>query len=357
MKAPDSILIVKLSAIGDVVHSIPVLEVLKKNFPHTCIDWLIEEDASGVIEGHPAIDRVIVSYRKLWLKRIFKGRARGAAFREILLFSKKMRSRKYDLVIDLHGLFKSGILTGLSRGRRKIGMSGATEGGWLFYNERPVPVDYNQHAIDRYLKITEYLNCQSDNSWKGHIPVSAPDRKLIDHILDTDNSIKRPLIAINPMARWKTKLWEPARFAALADRFRDDLSCEVVFTGSMHDREIIEDISKMMKKRPINLAGKTSLKELAYLFTRCAALVTTDTGPMHIAAAMGCRVAALFGPTAPRRTGPYGGGHRVIRTGIDCSPCFKKSCKHMTCMKDITVESVLEGTKELISHHAGRDMV
>ena len=349
MKIPDSILIVKLSAIGDVVHSLPVLEVLKKNFPGARIDWLVEEDASEVIEGHSAINRVIVSYRKSWLRRLFRGGDCGLVLREIRNFSNEVRSCKYDLVIDLHGLFKSGILTGLSRGKRKIGMSGATEGGWLFYNERPVPVDYDQHAIDRYLKITEYLNCHSSNSWKGHVPVFESDKSLIDHVLDSNGLGKRHLIAINPMARWKTKLWEPEQFAALADRLRNDLSCEVVFTGSKHDREIIEDMSKIMKKRPINLAGRTSLKELAYLFTRCVALVTTDTGPMHIASAMGCRVIALFGPTAPWRTGPYGEGHRVIRTGIECSPCFKKSCKHMTCMKDITVERVLEETKELIN--------
>jgi 3-deoxy-D-manno-octulosonic-acid transferase/heptosyltransferase-1 len=104
----------------------------------------------------------------------------------------------------------------------------------------------------------------------------------------------------------------------------------------------------MMKKEPGNLAGRTSLKELAYLFTRSNVLVTTDTGPMHIAAAMGCPVVALFGPTAPWRTGPYGKGHRVIRAEMDCSPCFKKKCDHMTCMKEITVEEVFEATKGII---------
>ncbi|MBW1717559.1 MAG: glycosyltransferase family 9 protein, partial [Deltaproteobacteria bacterium] len=110
----------------------------------------------------------------------------------------------------------------------------------------------------------------------------------------------------------------------------------------------IEDISKMMKEKPRNLAGQTGLKELAYLYTRCKALVTTDTGPMHIAVAMGCPVVALFGPTAPWRTGPYGPGHSVIRAETDCSPCFKKKCDHMTCMKEITVEDVFEATKNII---------
>ena len=138
-------------------------------------------------------------------------------------------------------------------------------------------------------------------------------------------------------------------FAALADRLQYDLSCGIIFTGSENDKAAIEDISGMMKKRPVNLAGKTSLKELAYLYTRCKTLVTTDTGPMHIAAAMGCPVVALFGPTAPWRTGPYGQGHKVIRAGIECSPCFKKKCEHMSCMKDITVESVFNAVENIVT--------
>ena len=114
------------------------------------------------------------------------------------------------------------------------------------------------------------------------------------------------------------------------------------------DRRIIEGISNRMKKKPINLAGQTSLKELAYLYAHCHALVTTDTGPMHIAAAMGCHVIALFGPTAPWRTGPYGQGHEVLRMDVACSPCFKKRCDHMTCMKDITVESAFRAVQKTV---------
>jgi 3-deoxy-D-manno-octulosonic-acid transferase/heptosyltransferase-1 len=155
------------------------------------------------------------------------------------------------------------------------------------------------------------------------------------------------------MAKWKTKLWEPERFALLADRLQNDLSCDVIFTGSGHDRATIEGISRMMKKEPHNLAGRTSLKELAYLFTKSTVLVTTDTGPMHMAAAMGCPVVALFGPTAPWRTGPYGRGHRVVRAEVDCSPCFKKKCDQMTCMREIVVEDVFEAAKAIVlkDHH------
>ncbi len=351
MQVPESILIVKLSAIGDVVHSLPLLAVLRANFPDAKIDWLVEEDASQIIKGHPAIDRLIVSRRKSWQRRLLKGGHFNSLLLEIVAFFKQLRSRRYDLVIDVQGLLKSGILVCLSRGKRKIGMSGAREGAWFFVNERSIPVSYNGHAIERYLRIAEYLGCDLTPR-KGDIPVFESDKLLIDRVLDANDPGMRPLVAINPVAKWETKLWEQERFAILADRLMDDLSCEIVFTGSKEDRAVIGDISGKMSKKPLNLAGQTGLKELAYLYSRCNALVTTDTGPMHIAAAMGCPVVALFGPTSPRRTGPYGEGHKVIRADIDCSPCLKKTCDHMTCMKEIKVDRVFDAVKDLIQNRA-----
>jgi heptosyltransferase I len=347
MQEVEKILIIKLSSIGDVVHSLPFLEVIRERFPHARIDWLVEEESSQIVEGHAALDRVIVSRRKTWQNRLIKGAGYLQVLREAMQFLEEVRKYKYDLVVDLQGLFKSGILVGLSRGKRKIGMLGAREGGGFFLNEPPVPVDYEQHAVDRYLEVAKYLGC-SDLSWKGLIPVLDPDIKTVKELIHEKGLEKTPLVVVNPMARWKTKLWESENFAVLADRLRNELSCQVVFTGGRQDREIIKYILTMMKEKPLNLAGRTSLKELAYLFTTCSVLITTDTGPMHIAAAMGCRVIALFGPTDPRRTGPYGQGHEVIRADVGCSPCFKKKCDHMSCMKQITVERCFETVKSML---------
>lgn len=343
----SSILIVKLSAIGDVVHTLPLLEVLKDRFKHARIDWLIEEDSSQIIEGHPSLNRIIVSRRKSWQKRILKRKDALSVIREVKGFLGDLRLHNYDLVIDIQGLFKSGILVAFSKGNRKIGMSDAREGAWLFVNERPIPVQKELHAIDRYLKLAEYLDCDI-SAKKGFIPISESDKAVIDEMLGSNGLGEKPFICINPMAGWKTKLWEPERFAVLADRLQNDLSSEIIFTGSKQDSAVIEAISKMMKKKPLNLAGRTTLKGLACLYSKCQALISTDTGPMHIAAAMGCRVVALFGPTAPWRTGPYGKGHRVISAGVECSPCFRKTCDSMKCMKGITVERVLEGVQDIL---------
>jgi heptosyltransferase I len=342
---PRSILLIKLSAIGDVVHTLPLLEVLRKSFPTARIDWLVEEEARPMIEGHKDVDHVIVSCRKSWQKRFFSPGQGLAVLKEIKRFVQTIRTHRYDLVIDLHGLFKSGILTGLARGRRKIGFTGGKEGSMLFLTDRPYPFDYNRHALDRYLQAARYLGCGT-NSWKGKISLQQGDKERIDRLVTDHLSPSESLVAINPMARWITKLWDEERFASLAGRLQGELSCKVLFTGSPGDRPVIERIIANINPRPLNLAGSTSLRELAYLYTLCRLIVTTDTGPMHIAAAMGVPVVALFGPTAPWRTGPYGMGHTVIQEKMECSPCFKKKCAHRTCMKSITVEEVFDSVKQ-----------
>lgn len=347
LQRPNSILIIKLSSIGDVVHTLPLLEVLRKNFPEARIDWLVEEDARPIIEGHRDLDRVIVSSRKSWLKRVFIIKEKSHIKDEISKFIGDLRTTEYDLVIDIQGLFKSGILTFLARGKRKIGLSGSRECASIFLTEQPCRVDPHQHAIDRYLTIAEHLKCPN-RVWKGRIPIRPADKKKVDELLHRRNIQANGLIAINPMARWKTKLWEPERFAHLAERIRKELSCDIVFTGSLHDRSIIKEIIDRMDETVLNMAGKTNLKELAYLYSKCDLLISTDSGPMHIAAAMGCSAIALFGPTAPWRTGPYGKGHVIIRDEIACSPCFKKTCTHRTCMINIGVDRVFDTVTKAI---------
>ena len=342
--SPDeigSILIVKLSAIGDVVHTLPLLEVLRKNLPEARIDWLVEEEAAQLLEGHSALDRLIVSRRKSWQRTIL-GRHRSSTVREVLGFIRELRSEPYDLVIDMQGLAKSGFLTGLARGQRKIGFTWAREGSTLFLSEKPYFEDqYRQHAIERYLKTAKILGCKV-NSWEGRVPVHENDKLRVEELLRRKGLNGARCAAINPMARWATKLWEPDKFALLADRIQEELDTPVLFTGSHDDVPAIEEIRNRMKSgRGYSLTGEIGLRELASLYARCTVLITTDTGPMHIAAAMECPVVALFGPTAPWRTGPYGNGHTVVRQELACSPCFKKKCDHRTCMKGITVDRVL----------------
>lgn len=346
-KKPN-ILIIKLSAVGDVVHSLPFLEVLRDRFPSAMIDWVVEEDASGIVESHPEIDRLIIFPRKSWLKRFIKKGEYIGVGKEVTKFLKELKGRRYDIVVDLQGLLKSGILTFLANGKRKIALNGGREGSLIFTNEKVAIPDPDLHALDKYLCIARYLGA-TNPVWNGQIPIYDTDEEHVDYLLGEIGN-NSTLVAVNPMAKWESKLWELHRFASLADTIKEELGAGVVFTGSEGDKAAIEDIRSGMKTRALNLAGKTTLRELAYLYQKCAAVICTDTGPMHVAAAMGSAVVvALFGPTSPLRTGPYGAKHRVIRAGLECSPCFRKRCDDMSCMKKITVEMVFDTVKEVIS--------
>ena len=337
----DRILIVKMSSIGDVVHSLPFLEVIKHNFPYAKIDWVVEEAALEILRDHPALNHIIVSRRKTWQKNLKKGFHVFSVTREARKLYKEIRSVKYDIVIDLQGLFRSGLLVGLSRSEKKIGLSGAREGSGLFFT--PVPVNYEQHAVDRYLQIAESMGCDLSLQQGGRIPVSDRDRERVKKLLEYPCSgIDRPIVAINPVARWDTKMWDPTRMGLLAEKLQKELSCRIVFTGSQGDKALIESVLQNIEEKPLNLAGKTTLKELACLYSQCRLMITADTGPMHIAAAMGCRVMAIFGPTDPIRTGPYGKGHVVVQSGADCAPCLKRNCDAMKCMDMISVDQCFQ---------------
>jgi len=346
MNSNPNILIIKLSAIGDVVHSLPFLEVLKGKFPSSTVDWVVEEDAVGILQGHPNIDKLIVFPRKSWIKRFVKKNEYSSIGKEVANFLKELKKIKYDIVVDLQGLLKSGILTFIARGKRKIALNGGREASFIFINERVIIPDPDIHALERYLYIARYLGATELN-WNGRLPIDTADKRYVNYLLkEIDN---KTLIAVNPMAKWETKLWDLDRFAYLVDRIKEELGAEVIFTGSERDIKPIETILSEMNTSALNLAGKSTLKELAYLYQKCAIVISTDTGPMHIAAAMSSPVViALFGPTSPLKTGPYGAKHRVVRAGLECSPCFKKKCDDMSCMKKITVDMVFDSVKEVL---------
>jgi heptosyltransferase I len=338
------ILFIKLSAIGDVVQTLPALEAVKKTCPGSQITWVVEEAAAGILEGHPLIDKLLVSRRKNWVRMLRHPSTIIEGLRGIFGFFRELRSMRYDIAIDFQGLLKSGILIGLAKATRKIGFDRTRELSYLFLNEKLPAYDIEKHALERYLDVARYLGAH------GPSPTCVlPIEKELIAARQRAEELRRQgrrLVVINPVARWKTKLWPERKFAELADRLIAERSAVVVFTGSLDDRPVVERIQGMMKDRAENRAGETTLKELAALAVVSDLFITTDTGPMHLAAAAGAKVLALFGPTAPWRTGPYGPSHIVIRKGLACSPCFKRTCDvDIRCMEEIAVEEVLEQIK------------
>ena len=338
IKGSEHILIIKLSSIGDVVHTIPFVEVLRSNYPELKIDWCIEREAFSIVEDNPIINRIIISNKNKWKKNSLSPSKWAWITKDIYCFVKELCKRRYDMVIDLQGLFKSGIIAGICRADKRIGMNGAREFGWLFMDEM-VPVNYEQHAIDRYLQVAKHLGCSSLD-WKWNIYISEKERQNMDSLISELNRDGLPIVAINPCARWKTKMWPLVRFYELAKRLIDH-GVRPIFLGGARDRKLIDSIVEGLDGT-VNLAGLISLKQLAHLYSRADVVVTIDTGPMHIAVMAGAKVVAIFGPTDPKRTGPYGRGHEIIKADLPCSPCFKRDCNNMDCMNEVEVDRVMD---------------
>jgi len=343
-----NILIVKTSAIGDVIHTLPALAALRRTFPDGRIDWLVEEAAADIVSGHPALNRLLIARRKSWI-RMWKAGDRGRAVREVRRFVRALREVRYDLLIDFQGLLKSSIWVLFARAERKVGFGRGMEHAemsYLFLNERIPAVSMDLHAVERERRLLRALGVEPGEV-DFQVPFSREDLERARGLVK-DAGGDGGLVAINPMTTWPTKHWLPERFARLGDRLVES-GRTVVFTGGVADRKGVGEIQLLMRRPAKNLAGMTSLKELAALFSLAQAVVTTDTGPMHLAAAVGTPVVALFGPTAPWRTGPWGANHRVIRLGLPCSPCFKKQCPHgrPDCMEEIDVDEVLAAVGEV----------
>lgn len=344
-----NILIVKLSAIGDVIHTLPALNAVRNYYPDANITWLVEEDAAPLVQGHKALNRVIVSKRKRWLKAL-RSLSLLSTIKEVHGFIKVLRDTRYDMILDFQALLKSGILIALARGQRKIGFGKGLEHmehSYIFLNERIPAVDMEIHALTRGMMLLNAIGIPT-NEVEYKLPVSNDDCEKVDALMKRHGLIGvKFLIAINPVAKWESKLWPKKRFARLADMIIGKYDARIVFTGGSEDHHIIQDIMSAMKGRALNLAGHTTLKMLAALYEKTSLVISTDTGPMHLAAAMGTPVVAIFGPTAPWRTGPYGSGHKIVR--IDsCSPCFKRQCETIDCMHQISVDQVFDAVSKII---------
>ena len=321
------ILIVKLSSIGDVVHALPALSALRKRFPESYIAWVVKKKAADIIIGHPYLDEVI----------IYEGIRKTA---------KKLRSLKFDLAIDLQGLFRSGLLTFLSRAKTRLGFSRANsrELSHLFLTQRVTPGEEDRHVIDKNLSLLRPLRIEVREK-EFIIPVSNENKEYIANFLREEGVTSNDLlITLNPGASWPSKLWPEERWAELADRLIEKLKAKIIFLWGPRKKDFVDNIVKRMKNGPI-ISCKTSLKELTALIAECRLFVGGETGPLHIACALNIPTVALIGPTDPTRNGPYGEGHMVIEKDLPCRGCWKYKCKRLDCMKLITADEVFSAVE------------
>ncbi|MCB2185079.1 MAG: lipopolysaccharide heptosyltransferase I [Deltaproteobacteria bacterium] len=324
------VLLVKLSALGDVIMSLPVAMAIRRQRPEVWLDWVVEEPSAGILEGHPALNRVLVSPRHQLQAGLNQGLPEAGAFLG------RLRAVEYDWVVDLQGLMKSAIYVTLSRGRQKVGFRGGKEplAAWAL-NRRLPPFDPDRHAVERYLDLLEPLGLERPAQLEyGLIPTPAETARARELLPGWDS--ERPLILMHPVAKWESKLWPVASWARLAQELAA-AGAQMALCGSRADAGVGQAIADQagVNGHLVDLCGRTSLRELAALMGQARALAATDTGTMHLAAALGLPVVALFGPTAPWRTGPYGGRHRILRQNLTCSPCFKRECPDPRCLSGL----------------------
>jgi len=330
-----NILIVKLSAIGDVIHALPVAHALKQKFPTAKITWVVEKPAYDLLTNNPDIDEIIIFEKK-------KFKTITGFLQYAIPFIKKLRQYKFDLALDLQGLFKSGIISYLSGAKERLVYENTREGS-QFLGKRIVGKYSKGHVVQRCLDVTRALGCQIDKP-TFTINITLEEQELTrDIALQAGLDLEKPYVVLALAANWPNKIWPYEHFAKLCNALYKKNIIPVMI-GGPGDGKIAKMISAITEIPAIDLTGKTNLKQLAYIIKKAKVFLGGDTGPMHLAVAVETPTIALMGPTDILRNGPLGDRHLPIIVPYDCAGCWQRSCpKKIDCLSAITVERVYQG--------------
>jgi len=332
------ILFIKPSSLGDIVHAMPTCAAIRRAYPKARLTWLVKRQWAGLVERIDGVDRVwpVESTLKGWISQV-----------------SPLRAERFDLVVDLQGLFRSAAIGWLGGSPLLVGFANGREGSPWFYSRRvPVP-QLEMHAVDRYLLVAKAVGAVESGAPEFRFRIPQTDCEEVDRLLSRSGvTPETSWVAMNVSARWPTKRWPAASFAEVADRLQQERCGAVVMIGGPDERADVAAVSGMMKTPAIDLAGATTVGLLPALLSRTSLLITNDSGPMHIAAAVGTPVVALFGPTSAVRTGPYGVGHRVLATEISCRPCLSRTCQNpvqLECLTRISHEQVFFAVRDQLA--------
>ncbi|WP_051308928.1 glycosyltransferase family 9 protein [Desulfogranum japonicum] len=345
------ILIIKQSSLGDVVHTLPLAHALKRTYPSCELGWVIEAGLQDLIQYDSTIDNVfpihIPSTSEPGAGKGVYWAALKATVQVLASLRKQFTSRAYDIVLDLHASFRSGMLSLTNPGGKRYGFADAKEGNTFFQHVLVHNEHGREHAVEKNLLFCEQLQCAVEKQdFFMETGDGARDR-VTAFLTESGYSHTQPLVYINPTARWQSKFWLQERWAALADKLLVT-GYQVVFGGSAADVPYIEAVTSTMHRQALIAAGKLSLAQSVALLQYADFYIGLDTGPMHIAAMVNTPVVALFGPTHPERVAPYGVASEVLQAlDVDCLCCRMRSCTHHSCMKGITVERVFDALERL----------
>jgi len=340
------LLLIKPSALGDVCHGVATAWALKDRWPALHLSWLINSQFESLVKPISCVDATI-SFERSRIKGVMAPLTGQAPLRSLI---RTLRDGRFDVALDLQGLFRSGLFARISGASLRVGERGAREGAWLFYNRRVVTPDQPVHARDRYAAVAEVLGAGKPS--REDLDVRDTERDEVRRMLTDADHDGGPVVAVCPGARWETKVYPARHFAAALDKLAESRGVkQPVLTGSPDMNRLCEEIvASCSVAKPINLCGKTDLRQLASLLDVADLLLTCDSGPMHIAAAQGTRVVALLGPTDPRRTGPYGQLENVVTGQCELLPCLRRVCPGLgqKCLRDLSPEVVAERAAALL---------
>lgn len=297
----QNVLLIKPSSLGDIVMALPALSSLRRSFPQAKISWLVRPEFAPILEGHPHLDEIILFDRKT----LGDAWRRPAAFRQLMDLIGRLRGGRFDAVLDLQGLFRTASLAWLSGCKRRFGPVWRKEFARLFYTTTVVPQMEWVHVIDTYRKLIEAMGGR-ELSVEFVLPPKPAAVASVQKLSAQHQIVADRYAVIIPGSAQVSKCWPAERFAALADRLASDHGLTVVATGGKSESPMIEQIQSLAKHRIANLAGRTSLPELVEVLRRARLVVSNDTGPGHIAGALGRPLVMLFSWSNPLRVGPYG---------------------------------------------------
>jgi heptosyltransferase-1 len=361
------ILLIKLSAVGDVVHTIPVLNKLRRRYPSARIDWLLRPEMAELVRHHPAVSNVLLFARQEWdtLRR-----TGWLAVRNLGGLVREMRGARYELTIDMQGQFRTALFTlasgapvriGFDRPRPEVwqsserrlpaeayrhGWKGAREGSWMAYTH-PIRIStLDAHAVDRYLRVGAMLGCDDEPADFSFVIPEASLASACDLLARhgvRDEARRSALVVLAPGTMWETKHWRIEEFAGVARHFLAQ-GRPVVLIGSAADGRACGDIVTEAAGS-IDLSGRTTLSELAAIIRMAAVCITNDSGPMHLAVALDRPVVSVFGPSDALWIGPYHRPEAVVSANLPCAPCYLRTldrCPHdHACMRQVSAASVI----------------
>ena len=310
------IALVKLSSLGDVVHALPLAASLRAACPAARLTWVVERREAAILREHPALDEVIVADTRGW-RRARSAGALAAALREVRALRRRLAGARFDVAIDAQGLLKSGLLVAATRARVRVGFAASVAREPLataFTTERVTPPPTAMHVVDQYLALLGALGI-SERRHEFPLPASAVAASRADEWLaGVGIKPRHRLVILNPGAGRADKRWPVASFATLARRLVDDGGAHAVITWGPGEEDLARGIaSASAASGPgVVLAPPTDLDTLLALLRRASVVVAADTGPLHLAAALGTLCVGLYGPTSAARNGPFGPAHRTL---------------------------------------------